>query len=36
MSPRVSIVGMGRIGTLAARRLLAADPDIALTLYDIE
>ncbi|MEN4917800.1 NAD(P)-binding domain-containing protein [Achromobacter spanius] len=36
MSLRVSIVGMGRVGTLAARRLLAADPDIALTLYDIE
>lgn len=36
MSPRVSIVGMGRIGTMAARRLLAAEPDIALTLYDIE
>ena len=36
MSLRVSIVGMGRVGTRAARRLLAADPDIALTLYDIE
>ncbi|MNX73591.1 NAD binding domain of 6-phosphogluconate dehydrogenase [compost metagenome] len=36
MSLRVSIVGMGSIGTRAARRLLAAEPDIALTLYDIE
>ena len=36
MSMRVSIVGMGRTGTLAAQRLLAAEPDIALTLYDIE
>ncbi|CAB3647889.1 MULTISPECIES: NAD(P)-binding domain-containing protein [Achromobacter] len=36
MSMRVSIVGMGRIGTQAAQRLLAAEPDIALTLYDIE
>ncbi|MFD4839497.1 NAD(P)-binding domain-containing protein [Achromobacter sp. NPDC058515] len=36
MSLRISIVGMGRIGTQAARRLLAAEPDIALTLYDIE
>ncbi|MBO9328683.1 NAD(P)-dependent oxidoreductase [Achromobacter xylosoxidans] len=35
-SLRVSIVGMGRTGTRAARRLLAAEPDIALTLYDIE
>lgn len=36
MSLRVSIVGMGSIGTRAARRLLAAEPDIALTLYDID
>jgi len=36
MSPRVSIVGMGDTGTLAARRLLEAEPDIALTLYDID
>ncbi|MFF7060161.1 NAD(P)-binding domain-containing protein [Achromobacter spanius] len=36
MSPRVSIVGMGHTGTLAARRLLEAEPDIALTLYDID
>ncbi|MNQ40171.1 NAD binding domain of 6-phosphogluconate dehydrogenase [compost metagenome] len=36
MSLRVSIVGMGTLGTRAARRLLAAEPDIALTLYDIE
>ncbi|MBB1628474.1 NAD(P)-binding domain-containing protein [Achromobacter sp. UMC71] len=36
MSPRISIVGMGRTGTLAARRLLAAEPDIALTIYDID
>lgn len=36
MSPRVSIVGLGELGTWAARRLLAAEPDIALTLYDIE
>ncbi|EHK66668.1 NAD(P)-binding domain-containing protein [Achromobacter arsenitoxydans] len=36
MSLRVSIVGMGSVGTRAARRLLAAEPDIALTLYDIE
>ncbi|MGE6914627.1 NAD(P)-binding domain-containing protein [Achromobacter kerstersii] len=36
MSPRISIVGMGETGTLAARRLLEAEPDIALTLYDID
>lgn len=36
MSPRISIVGMGDTGTLAARRLLEAEPDIALTLYDID
>ncbi len=36
MSPRISIVGMGRTGTLAAQRLLAAEPDIALTIYDID
>lgn len=36
MSPRISIVGMGRAGTQAARRLLAAEPDIALTVYDID
>lgn len=36
MSPRISIVGMGRIGTQAARHLLAAEPDLALTVYDIE
>ena len=36
MSLRISIVGMGRIGTQAARRLLAAEPDIALTVYDID
>ena len=36
MSPRVSIVGMGDTGTLAARRLLEAEPDIALTVYDID
>lgn len=36
MSLRVSIVGMGSVGTRAARRLLAAEPDIALTLYDID
>lgn len=36
MSLRISIVGMGRTGTQAARRLLAAEPDIALTVYDID
>lgn len=36
MNMRVSIVGMGSTGTRAAQRLLAAEPDIALTLYDIE
>jgi len=36
MSPRISIVGMGDTGTLAARRLLEAEPDIALTLFDID
>lgn len=36
MSPRVSIVGMGGTGTLAARRLLESEPDIALTVYDID
>ncbi|WP_088157512.1 NAD(P)-binding domain-containing protein [Achromobacter xylosoxidans] len=36
MNMRVSIVGMGKTGTRAAQRLLAAEPDIALTLYDIE
>lgn len=36
MSLRISIVGMGRTGTQAARRLLAAKPDIALTVYDID
>ncbi|MFY3650005.1 NAD(P)-binding domain-containing protein [Achromobacter xylosoxidans] len=36
MSLRISIVGMGRTGTRAARRLLAAEPDIALTVYDID
>ncbi|QCS61741.1 MULTISPECIES: NAD(P)-binding domain-containing protein [Achromobacter] len=36
MNLRVSIVGMGRTGTQAARRLLEAEPDIALTLFDIE
>ena len=28
MSMRVSIVGMGRTGTLAAQRLLAAEPEL--------
>lgn len=36
MSQRISIVGMGGTGTLAARRLLEAEPDIALTVYDID
>jgi 3-hydroxyisobutyrate dehydrogenase-like beta-hydroxyacid dehydrogenase len=36
MSPRISIVGMGDTGTLAARRLLESEPDIALTVYDID
>ena len=36
MSLRISIVGMGHTGTQAARRLLAAEPDIALTVYDID
>ncbi len=36
MSARISIVGMGATGTLAARRLLAAEPELALTLYDID
>lgn len=36
MSRRISIVGMGSTGTLAARRLLEAEPDIALTVYDID
>jgi 3-hydroxyisobutyrate dehydrogenase-like beta-hydroxyacid dehydrogenase len=36
MSPRISIVGMGDTGTLAARRLLEAEPDIALTVYDTD
>lgn len=36
MSPRISIVGMGDTGTLAARRLLESEPDIALTIYDID
>lgn len=36
MSPRISIVGMGDTGTLAARRLLETEPDIALTVYDID
>jgi 3-hydroxyisobutyrate dehydrogenase-like beta-hydroxyacid dehydrogenase len=36
MSPRISIVGMGDAGTLAARRLLETEPDIALTVYDID
>ncbi|MFY3988607.1 NAD(P)-binding domain-containing protein [Achromobacter xylosoxidans] len=36
MSLRISIVGMGRTGTQAARRLLAAEPDIALTVYGID
>lgn len=36
MSLRISIVGMGATGTLAARRLLAAEPELALTLYDID
>lgn len=36
MNPRISIVGMGRTGTQAARRLLAAEPDIALTVYDVD
>ncbi|CAB3905855.1 NAD(P)-binding domain-containing protein [Achromobacter piechaudii] len=36
MNLRISIVGMGDTGTMAARRLLEAEPDIALTLYDID
>lgn len=36
MSLRISVVGMGRTGTWAAQRLLEAEPDIALTVYDIE
>lgn len=36
MSLRISIVGMGDTGTKAARCLLDAEPDIALTLYDID
>ena len=35
-SPRISIVGLGSTGTRAARQLLEADPDLALTVYDIE
>ena len=34
--PRISIVGLGSTGTRAARQLLEADPDLALTVYDIE
>ncbi|MPS78869.1 MAG: NAD(P)-dependent oxidoreductase [Achromobacter sp.] len=36
MNLRISIVGMGDTGTMAARRLLEAEPDIALTLFDID
>ncbi|MGV2862747.1 NAD(P)-binding domain-containing protein [Achromobacter sp. ESBL13] len=36
MNLRISIVGMGDTGTMAARRLLEAEPDIALTLYDLD
>ncbi len=36
MSMRISIVGMGVVGTLAARCLLDAEPDIALTVFDLE
>ena len=36
MNLRISIVGMGDTGTMAARRLLEAEPDIALTMYDID
>src|SRR5690606_16948652 len=36
MNLRISIVGMGDTGTLAARRLLEAEPDIALTVYDLD
>lgn len=36
MSMRISIVGMGVIGTLAARHLLEAEPDLALTVFDVE
>lgn len=35
MMPRVGIVGLGRTGTQAARRLLAAEPETVLTLYDV-
>ncbi|CAB3677600.1 NAD(P)-binding domain-containing protein [Achromobacter pestifer] len=36
MSQRISIVGLGATGTMAARRLLDAEPDLALTVYDID
>lgn len=36
MSLRISIVGMGATGTLAARRLLEAEPELALTVFDID
>lgn len=34
MMPRIGIIGLGEAGARAARRLLAAQPDVVLTVYD--
>lgn len=36
MSARVAVVGAGAVGARVARRLLAADPDVAVTVCDVD